>query len=391
MDIAGVTSPMDSLDSRPVFGRLFEERYQSCRVAAVNEEAAASLSGKDTVGMMVRDPDGVPIEIVDVVRPASGGKTNDRQRPTIYLKDSNLEKHRRIAGARFRAPLATTPRDVELNVIVVSPGYLQALGLSLTDGHWFSDRQAADDCHPSGVINQEAADIYFEGKPLGAALIDSSSVRIEISGVVKSRSLGTFEQHAEPAIYLPMLQEHPYRMTLVIRASRWDRQIVTELRQKIGSLPGNDAASPEITTMDTRLAETGQAPLRIATLIFGSSAVISFALSILGLFSVHSDTERQRRRELALRMALGAQPRHIFSRTIKQIGQLAFAGVLTGTLVSIAGLRIFANDLSLISSPPIQVWFLAPILSILTLIITAAIVLQRALRIELQTVMREDE
>jgi hypothetical protein len=37
------------------------------------------------------------------------------------------------------------------------------------------------------------------------------------------------------------------------------------------------------------------------------------------------------------------------------------------------------------------VWFLAPILSILTLIITAAIVLQRALRIELQTVMREDE
>lgn len=119
--------------------------------------------------------------------------------------------------------------------------------------------------------------------------------------------------------------------------------------------------------------------------------MISFALSILGLLSVHSETESQRRRELALRIALGAQRRHIFSQTIKQIGQLAFAGIVTGTLVSIAGLRTFSSDLSMVSAPPIQVWFLAPILSILTLILTAAIVVQRAMRVELLTIMREDD
>jgi ABC-type antimicrobial peptide transport system permease subunit len=164
-----------------------------------------------------------------------------------------------------------------------------------------------------------------------------------------------------------------------------------ELRRKLDAVPGNDLAPPKITTIDSRLAEFGLAPLRIATLIFGSSAVISLVLSILGLLSVHSDTEHQRRRELALRIALGAQRRHIFSQTIKQIGQLAFAGILAGTLVSIAGLRTFANGLPMISSPPIEVWFLAPILSMLTLIITAVIVVHRALRVELQSVLSEDD
>jgi hypothetical protein len=382
---------VDFLERQPAFGRLFEARYQSCSVAVVNEEAAAKLSGQDTVGLIVEDPNGIPTEIVDVVKPDSGGKTNDRRQPTIYYRNSNLEEHRRFAVVRFRAPPATTPKEIQLNVVSVSPGYLQALGLSLTDGHWFSDHQATDDCRPWGVINQEAADAYFDGKPLGTALIDGSGVRTEISGVVKSQSLGTFEHHAQPTIYLPMLQEHPSRMTLVIRASKWDSQMMGELRRKLDAVPGNDLAPPKITTIDSRLAEFGLAPLRIATLIFGSSAVISLVLSILGLLSVHSDTEHQRRRELALRIALGAQRRHIFSQTIKQIGQLAFAGILAGTLVSIAGLRTFANGLPMISSPPIEVWFLAPILSMLTLIITAVIVVHRALRVELQSVLSEDD
>jgi len=240
-------------------------------------------------------------------------------------------------------------------------------------------------------LNQEAADAYFPGNPLGAALIDSNGFRTEIGGVVKSQSLGAFEQNAQPTLYLPMPQEHPSRMTLVIRASKSDPQVMAALRQKIESVPGNDPASPQITTLDTRLAQSGLAPLRIATIIFASSAVIAFVLSILGLLSVHSDTERQRRRELALRIALGAQRQHIFFQTMKQIGRLALAGILTGTLVSIAGLRTFANDLSTIGSPPIQVWFLAPILSMSSLVITAAIVARRAMRVELLTVMREDD
>jgi hypothetical protein len=60
-----------------------------------------------------------------------------------------------------------------------------------------------------GVTNQEAADLNFNGKPLGAGVIDDSGVRTEIIGVVRSQVFGTFEQHAEPTIYFPMCKTVP--------------------------------------------------------------------------------------------------------------------------------------------------------------------------------------
>ncbi|HEY1986623.1 MAG TPA: FtsX-like permease family protein [Terracidiphilus sp.] len=277
-----------------------------------------------------------------------------------------------------------------MSVNFVSPGYLRAFGLSLIAGRWFPEQPVASGCRRVGVINQEAADLYFGGGALSAVLIDRSGVRTEIIGIVGSQQMGTFEQHAEPTIYFPMGQEDPSGRTLLIPSSTWNQQTMDQLRAKIKSVPGNDGRSPQIATLDTRLMESGFAPLRIASLIFGTSTLTALVLSIFGLLSIQSDTERQRRRELAVRIALGAQRHHIFFMTIKGIGQLALAGILMGTLVSAAALRTFAKDLSGIGSPPFQVWLLAPILTMLMLIMTATVAGYRALYGEPQRVMRED-
>jgi hypothetical protein len=391
IDIAGLPASPVSPEKRPLWGRPFEAQDQSCHVAIVNEEAASRLFGPDTAGMTIQDPDGAPVQIVGAVKQASGHATKDRRSAAIYYNDdSNSLAHSRIAGARFRAPLAAAHSSIEMNINFVSPGYLRALGLSLIDGRWFPEHEVVGGCRHLGVINQEAADLYFGGRALGAALIDDIGVRTEIIGIVSSQPLGTFEQHAQPAIYIPVWQEHPGRMTLLIRSSLWNQQIMDQLRGKIGSVPGNDPASPVITPLDTRLVESGFAPLRIAGLIFGSSTLTALVLSIFGLVSVQSDTERQRRRELAVRIALGAQRRHIFFMTIKEIGKLAFAGILIGTLISGAALRAFTKELSTIGSPPVQVWLLAPILSMLMLIMTASVAGYRAMSGEPHTVMRED-
>ncbi len=389
IDIAGLTSSTESL-KRLLWGHLFEIQDQSCHVALVDEKAASTLFGRDSVGMTIQDPNGLPVEIIGLVKPASGDAKDDRHSPTIYYNDPDSSAHRRIARARFRAPLTTASTTIAMNTNFVSPNYLRALGLSLIDGQWFPEHQVAGECRRLGVINEEAADLYFGGRAMGAALIDNIGVRTEIIGIVKSQPLGTFEQHAEPTIYVPIWQEHPSRMTLLIRSSMWNHQIMDRLRGKIESVPGNDPASPVITTLDTRLVESGFAALRIAGLIFGTSTLTALVLSIFGLLSVQSDTERQRRRELAVRIALGAQRRHIFFMTIKAIGQLAFAGMLIGTLIAGAALRAFTKELSTIGSPPFQVWLLAPILSMLLLIMTATVAGYRALSGEPQTVMRED-
>jgi len=389
-DIAGLTSSKGSLEEHPLWGRPFGILAESCHVAVVDEEAAAKLFGPDTVGMTIQGPSGVPVEIVGAVKRASGDSKGNRHSPTVYYSDSNSLTRGGIAGARFRAPLTAASTTIEMNTNFVSPGYLRALGLSLMAGQWFPEHGIAGECRHLGVINQEAADLYFGGSALGAAVIDDTGVRTEIIGIVSSQPLGTFEQHAEPAIYFPMWQEDPSSRTLLIRSSMWNREVMDKLRGKIRSTPGNDPASPGITTLDTRLVQSGFAPLRIAWLIFGTSTLTALVLSIIGLLSVQSDTERQRRRDLAVRIALGAQRHHIFFMTIKEIGKLAFAGILIGTLVSGAALRVFTSELSTIGSPPLQVWLLAPILSVLMLIMTATVAGLRALSGEPQSVMREE-
>lgn len=159
----------------------------------------------------------------------------------------------------------------------------------------------------AAVINQEAADLYFNGKPLGAAVIDEGGVRTQIIGLVRSQVFGTFEQHAEPTIYFPMRQDPVPRMTLMLKDSQWNNALAADLRHKIGSVPGQGSTSIGITTLDSQLAHSGLAPLRIATLIGGVSAAIAIMLSMVGLISTQSDAERQLQPERALRIALGAQ------------------------------------------------------------------------------------
>jgi putative ABC transport system permease protein len=390
INITGLPGAPGSPEQRSLWGRPFEARDQSCHVAIVNEEAAETLFGPDTVGMTIQEPGGAPVEIVGVVKGASGHTKEDRRSPAIYYNDSDSSARNRIAGARFRASYATASTSIAMNVNFVSSGYLRALGLSLVGGQWFPEHEVAGDCRRLGVINQEAADLYFGGKAVGAAVIDNVGDRTEIIGIVRSQPLGTFEQHVQPAIYIPIWQEHPSRLTLLIRSSTPDHERMDLLRARIESVPGNDPASPGITMLDTRLVESGLAPLRIAILIFGTSTLTALVLSIFGLLSVQSDNERQRRRELAVRIAFGAQRRHIFFMTIKAIGRLAFAGILVGTLISGAALRAFSTELSTIGSPPFQVWLLAPILSILLLIMTATVAGYRALSGDPQTLMRED-
>ena len=175
--------------------------------------------------------------------------------------------------------------------------------MPLIAGHTFPE-------HGSGqgrmaVINQEAADLYFNGKPLGAGVIDDSGSRAEIIGEVKSQVFGTFEQHAEPAIYFLMWQDCPPRMTLILKYSKWSSGVAADLRQKIQNVPGGSSAPIGIGTFERQLAHSGLAGLRIATLIGGASAATGLLLSILGLLSSQSDAERQRQRERALRIALG--------------------------------------------------------------------------------------
>jgi hypothetical protein len=274
-------------------------------------------------------------------------------------------------------------------VNVVSPSYFNAFDLPLVAGHQFPENQMPGQGRV-GIVNQEAADLYFNGKPIGAAIIDEQGVRTKIIGVIHSRALGAFQQHAEPAIYFPMQQDCAVRMTLILEGAKMNSRTLADLRRKLESVPGRDSAPIGMETLNAHLARTALAPLRIASLLSSALALLALGLSLLGLFSAQSDAERQRRRELALRIALGAQRWRIVFRVITSAVQIAVAGTAIGTLISLVFLRGLASESAIFSSPPLWVWLMVALLPTATVLIASMIPALRASLVDPLTIMRDE-
>jgi ABC-type antimicrobial peptide transport system permease subunit len=390
MDIAWLTpDSLNELDNQPIAGRMFGVSDPTRAVAIVNEEAAAELFGRQTVGVVIQDPANQPIEIIGVVR----SKSKDAKQETVpviyYGYIDNSDAPSPIRHAHFRIPLVPPATNIELDANVVSANYFRALDLPLIAGQQFPEHQIPGQGRV-GLINQEAADLYFNGKSPGVGVIDDTGVRTEIIGVVGSQAFGTFEQHAEPAIYFPMWQDCPPRMTLIVKDSKLSSDILADLRHRIENVPGRSLAPVAISTLKTQLAQSGLATLRIATLIGGASAATALILSILGLVSAQSDAERQRQRERALCIALGAQRWRIVFAVMKNAGRLALAGTATGTLLSLALLRILLADVSVVTTPPFWVWLIVPLLPAAAVSIASVVPARRASVISPLAIMRDN-
>jgi ABC-type antimicrobial peptide transport system permease subunit len=393
MDIAWLSNDLLKLaDYRPIAGRIFGILDPTRREAVVDEDAAAELFGRETVGMTIEDSSGQPVEIIGVVKSSAShlmneARANQRHGTVFYYTDQSEVPHP-IAGAHFRAPRLAPLATAELSVNVVSPGYFNALGISLVTGRPFPAHQTLGQARV-GVINQEAADLYFSGKPTSAGTIDDRGIRTEIIGVVRSPTLGSFQQHAEPTIYLPMQQDCLPRMTLILEGAKLNARTLAELRNKIESLPGRYSTPVVIETLDAHLARTGLAPLRIATLLSSALALLALVLSILGLFSAQSDAERQRRRELALRIALGSQRSRIVINVMTGALQVALVGTVAGALVSLALLRVLASESAIFNSPSVWVWLVVALLPTATVLIASVFPAFRASLVDPLTIMRD--
>jgi hypothetical protein len=389
MDIDWLTSEsLKYIDRPPIAGRMFGIKDPTRKEALVDEDAAQELFGSKTTGMVIQDPFGSPVEIIGVVKRNSTSASNEK-RPTIYYDyTDHLIAPEPTTRARFYVPVSSLV-NTELNVNVVSPGYFETLGLSLVAGRMFPDHQVAGQGR-IGILNQEAADLYFSGKPLGAAVIDDRDVRTEIIGVVQSQTFGIFQRRADPTIYFPMYQDCLPRMTLMIDHSKSDTHMPAELRRRIQSVPGYETTPIAISTFDAQLAQSSFAPLRIATLLSSASAFTATILSIFGLFSVQRDAQRQRRRELALRIALGAQRWRIAFRIMTNAGKLAITGILIGTLITLALLRVLLSGTTIISSPPLWIWVIVALATGVSVVIATALPAVQASTEDPLTIMRDD-
>jgi putative ABC transport system permease protein len=392
MDVAAFTPrSLEDVTLPPIAGRMFggEDTARTCTVVIVNEEAAEFLFDGDAVGRSIEDPAGRRVEIIGVVSTRRADGTRARDRPAIYYyAEQTGTPLDRKAPARFRVPVRPRATRGVLDTNVVSRSYFDAMGLSPIAGRVFSDDPGPDSCRV-GVINQEAAELYFGGNAVGGAVIDSAGRRTEIVGVVHSPLFRASQRRVEPAFYLPMAQDFRPLMTLILAAREMDDEMLTAARRRLDGVPGG-RDSPVVTTLDAHLARTALAPERIAATLVGASAATALTLGVLGLYGAMSDTARQRRREIATRIALGAQSWRVIRQVTSEGLRLAGAGAVAGILGSLLVARWLTRITPAAGSPAVWVWLAAPLVLVGAVAIASVLPARRALTLDPLTIMRAD-
>jgi predicted permease len=379
---------LDLVTLPPLAGRMFggEDTPQSCPVVIVNREAAEDFFDGDAVGRSIEDPAGRRVEIIGVVatRQPDTGPAN----PTIYYyAEQNGTPLDRVGAAHFRVPARDGKTRGVLEANVVSQSYFYSMGLSPIAGRLFPNDPPPHTCRV-GVINHEAAERYFGGNAVGGAVIDGAGRRTTIVGVVRSSLLRTSQRRPAPAIYLPMAQDFQPRMTLILDAREADDRMLAAVRRTLDQVPGGLSGSV-VMTLEAHLSKTVLAPERIATILVGAAAGTAITLGVLGLYGAMSEAARQRRREIAMRLALGAQGWRVIRQVLAEGMRLAGAGTVVGMFSSLLVARWLARITPDAGPAPFWVWLAAPVVLMGAVAVASVFPARRAASVDPLTIMRD--
>jgi putative ABC transport system permease protein len=223
----------------------------------------------------------------------------------------------------------------------ITPGYAEALGLHLREGRLFTERDDAA-ATSAVLVNDEFARLYLTPGPIAGRLfttgLGSSGKVAEVVGVVGNVLKDGLATKPLPEIYLMLQNGMPMReINLVVRTAGDPLTLAPALRGLVRQAD-QSAAIAELTPL-ARLVSASVDQPRFATVVLGAFAALALSLAGVGLYGVLSYSVSQRRRELGIRVALGAKRSDLIRSICRQGMMVTLAGLMIGLAVSLAVTR----------------------------------------------------
>jgi putative ABC transport system permease protein len=353
-------------------------RQQRFRSALVVLEVALSLVLLVGAGLLLRGflhlsgtPPGLVSERVLTLHMAV--PDSKLQGATARIFQPMLERVRHLPGVRSAAVISMLPiQDAWANgeygvegrpapppgqapfaeCRTASPQFFASLGIPVLQGRDFAESDGGPGVRRV-IVNDALARQQFPGEnAVGRQLRIDKAAPHTIIGVIGSVRQAGLDQPPLPEIYLPYTQVGAENglgeAVLVIRTSVAPASVAAAVRQAVR---GVDPRLPlfKIETMEEVIAES-LAARRLNLWLLGIFAAIALVLSAAGLYGVIAYLVAQRRREIGIRIALGAQTREVVGLVMGQGARLTAAGVALGLLGALAFTRVLASLLDGVSA-----------------------------------------
>ena len=258
-----------------------------------------------------------------------------------FLPSGQMEPIR-VAGR----PPPVDPRQQLLgNIRTVSPGYADVLQLRVRAGRFFTDRDAAGSQRIVVVSESFAQRAFGDAPAVGQRLVRpavAGDEEWEVIGVVDDISSPMISAQDRGAsaenIYVPVLQPGMTQHSafspnmILVRSDRTPLTVLAFLREEYAQIRSRG-------TIEQFLAFQVAQP-RFFAMCAGIFGAVALLLAAFGLYGVLSHTVAQRRREIGIRMALGAGRRNVVGLIVRQGGALVAGGVILGLLAAFATTRV---------------------------------------------------
>ena len=273
----------------------------------------------------------------------------------------------------------------------VSPGYLSLMRMRLVAGRSF---QAADarGAPMVGILNEEAARRFWPGEnPIGRTLAIGTGPdadRLTIVGVIASARHDGPNQPHKAELFAPQAQFPTRVMTLVLEPSRGVPALAAAYRRALRDVDPLVPAST-LEPLEQSVGDAVALPRLYATLV-GIFAACALLLAAVGVYGVMAYTVAQRRREIGVRLALGADPAGIRRLVIGRGARLALIGLGGGLVAALALGRVIERLLFGVTPFDVPTLVAVPVVLGVMTLVASWVPARRAMRLDPVSAIREE-
>ena len=231
-------------------------------------------------------------------------------------------------------------------VRVVGSDYFRTMEIPLIAGREFSPAEVTQEKHVV-VINNTFAQKFFPGaNPIGQRItidMKDTNVPSEIVGVVGDIHGAELSATPWPTIYWPYPELAYSAMTIVVRTETDPFAVLPAVREIVQSLDKNEPIA-KVATMDDLISDS-VARSRFSAFLLAIFAALAMILACIGIYGVMSYATEQRRNEIGIRVALGAQRADILRLILGHGAKLALLGAVIGVAAAFGFTRLLSSQL----------------------------------------------